>query len=397
MPSGQLSPKQRVKTAFNHQEPDRVPIGELAISEHLASELLGREAWVVSGGTFSGKIANRMLMEGRRDELVERHCADTAELIEKLDLDLTFFPGVRFPKNPAIPVQIKENEWLVEDKANDMWFLYAYSPDSDTYSNIDCSIRQRGFSELEKYVKMLEHKLAEGPIAAGELDFCEYIVKRLGGDRFVIGNIQEGFPSDQSWLELYLEGLLEEPELIQRYMEVKTKIAVANIEAQAKIGVDAVYGGKDFAGTNGLMLSPNHFRQFILPYLQELSQACHNNRIRFVKHEDGNINIILREFLLESGIDAYHAIEPVAGMDIARIKEEYGDKVTLIGNIDCAGVLMDGTEEEIELTVAECIGGVSAGGGHILSSSNSIHAGVPLKNYLTMLRAARKYGVYKES
>ena len=44
--------------------------------------------------------------------------------------------------------------------------------------------------------------------------------------------------------------------------------------------------------------------------------------------------------------------------------------------------------------VKGCIHKASPGGGHILSSSNSIHAGVPPENFIAMVEAAREYGEY---
>jgi uroporphyrinogen decarboxylase len=81
-------------------------------------------------------------------------------------------------------------------------------------------------------------------------------------------------------------------------------------------------------------------------------------------------------------------------MDIGKVKARYGDRLCLIGNIDCAFLLPSGSEEEVECTVAETISLAAPGGGFILSSSNSIHPGCKPENYIAMVKAARKYGGY---
>jgi uroporphyrinogen decarboxylase len=81
-------------------------------------------------------------------------------------------------------------------------------------------------------------------------------------------------------------------------------------------------------------------------------------------------------------------------MDIGEVKDRYGDRVAVIGNVDCTEVLTHAPIEEVVDAVKETIAKASVGGGHILASSNSIHPGVKPENYRAMVEAARKYGVY---
>ena len=80
-------------------------------------------------------------------------------------------------------------------------------------------------------------------------------------------------------------------------------------------------------------------------------------------------------------------------MDIAFLKKKYGNKITLCGNIDC-GEMVNWTPEEIESQVKKIIKSASSGGGHILSTSNTLHSGIPVKNVWAYINAAHKYGVY---
>jgi len=89
-----------------------------------------------------------------------------------------------------------------------------------------------------------------------------------------------------------------------------------------------------------------------------------------------------------------HPLEPVAGMDIGKVKQRYGDRITVVGNVDCTYILPHGTQKEVIDAVKETIAKGSPGGGHIISSSNSIHHGVNPENYKTMVQTARKYGKY---
>ncbi len=73
-----------------------------------------------------------------------------------------------------------------------------------------------------------------------------------------------------------------------------------------------------------------------------------------LKHTDGNIMQFVDDFF-SMGIDGYQSIEPYAGMDIGFIKQKYGDKVLLMGNIDCARTLPFGSKEEVVKETIECM------------------------------------------
>jgi uroporphyrinogen decarboxylase len=98
--------------------------------------------------------------------------------------------------------------------------------------------------------------------------------------------------------------------------------------------------------------------------------------------------------MIEAGVDGFHAIEPGAGMDIAQVKRDYGDRLTLIGNVDCATVLIDGPVEAVRSQTEQIIRAAAPGGGFLLSTSNSVHPAVKPDYYLAMLETARAVGAY---
>jgi uroporphyrinogen decarboxylase len=81
-------------------------------------------------------------------------------------------------------------------------------------------------------------------------------------------------------------------------------------------------------------------------------------------------------------------------MDIGEVKAKYGDRLCILGNIDCTYLLPFGSEEEVAEAVKETIRVAAPGGGYIISSSNSIHPGCKPENYIAMVGAARDYGAY---
>ncbi|RLF05265.1 MAG: hypothetical protein DRK00_04835, partial [Thermoprotei archaeon] len=185
----------------------------------------------------------------------------------------------------------------------------------------------------------------------------------------------------------------ERPELAHELAEKIVEYKARVMERAVKMGADVLLSGDDYADKHGPFLSPRTFRRFVLPYLKRVVSVAKRLGVPFIKHTDGNVWPIL-DMIVEAGVDALHPIEPAAGMDIGEVKRRYGDRIAVVGNVDCTIVLPLLTEREVEEVVKETIAKAAPGGGFILSSSNSIHPGVKPENFLAMVRAARRYGRY---
>ena len=165
------------------------------------------------------------------------------------------------------------------------------------------------------------------------------------------------------------------------------------MEEMLKLGVDGIHGGYDWASARGPMFSPKHFDTFVFPRLKQITDLCHKHGVPYVKHTDGNVNKLL-DGMIAAGVDGFQAIEPRANMDIAQLKQTHGDRLTLIGNVDCSTVLVNGPVEAVQSQTKQIIQAAAPGGGFLLSSSNSIHPGVKPDCYLAMLETAREAGDY---
>jgi hypothetical protein len=377
--------------AFAHQEPDRVPVWEWGIDNPVASQVLGRDAWVGFAGDVRGKLRNRMLIRGAFDEFRERLARDLVDLTRRLELDIIrVIPEARSPSPPA---EVGENRWRSENKAAGQWFETVYLPATGEYAQIDSSIKHGGIAALERWVSYLEE--TPGRLEDWSLDELRWVLDCCGQDLFVLGYADVMVETGgASWTEVFLEAMASRPELIDRYLDVREREILAVAEAQIEMGVDGLAGGIDWAGTRGMLFSPQAFRRFVLPRLQRITALCHRHGKVYIKHTDGNVMAIEQPFLLESGIDGFAAIEPRAGMDLGYLKRTHGHRLTFVGNVDCGHALVLGSPQEVTTETRRTILTAGHGGGLILASSNSIHPGVPLRNYMAMLDAARRYGTY---
>jgi uroporphyrinogen decarboxylase len=259
------------------------------------------------------------------------------------------------------------------------------------YDQVDSSLHQGGLPELERLTQVLE---ASTP-CLDDWDFtpADTLLRQLGRDRCVMGVADVEIGATWDWGEHFLVGLIKAPALIHRYLDARLRVALLLLEAMLERGIDGVHGGTDWASKKGPFFSPKHFRQFVFPRLKQITDLCHRYGVPYIKHTDGNVNSLLDD-MIAAGVDAFHAIEPGAGMDLARLKRDYGQQLTLIGNVDCATVLVNGPAEAVREQTEWVIRTAAPGGGFLLSTSNSVHPGVKPEYYLAMLETARQIGCY---
>ena len=157
-------------------------------------------------------------------------------------------------------------------------------------------------------------------------------------------------------------------------------------------GVEAVYCAADIADNHGPFLKPEHMRRFVLPYMREWAEKVKQMGMYAILHTDGDVSPLLDD-ISGTGIHAMQAIDPVAGMDINKVKEEAGDRLCLCGNVDC-GLLVVGPPEEIYASTQRILEGCMRGGGLVLGASNAVVMETPIDHYREVIRAWREHGQY---
>ncbi len=193
--------------------------------------------------------------------------------------------------------------------------------------------------------------------------------------------------------ETFCMALAENPDFIKKMFDKIGSIQCAVLRKVVKLNkVGAVWYGDDLAYTEGLMVSPETYRQYLLPWLEELFGIAREAGLPVAMHTDGDVRLLIDD-LVGIGLNALHPIEPKA-MDIYELKNKYRGKLCLIGNLDLAGALGRGTPAQVRAEVRERIRALAQGGGYAVGSSNSVAYYVPLANYRAMLEATFEFGQY---
>lgn len=387
-----MNSKERVLTAYKHQEPDRVPVGEMHIMSTVSSQILNREAITGEGG-WTIHTMMEMLRNNNREEYIERLSKDTYDVFVKSGLDL-----ICTELDPAsdlsgkIYKDVTATSWTEVDAETGSWVKFVYNESSDTAHEID-SLEKQGdeYDEIEKHLDVMKKRGYE--LDDSLFDSTRYMVEHAGNEMFLMAKVPNLIPSGRSWYTKFMEMMYVAPELAERLCNDYLQYGLAATKKYADLGLDCVMIASDWAGSTGPLFSPDMIRKYLIPQIQTICDYCHSRNMLVLKHTDGNIMQFADDFFA-MGIDGYQSIEPYAGMDIGFIKQKYGDKVLLMGNIDCARTLPYGTKEEVIKETLACMKSASHGGGHIVSSANTIGYPTPAENFLAMVDTVHKYGNY---
>jgi uroporphyrinogen decarboxylase len=221
------------------------------------------------------------------------------------------------------------------------------------------------------------------------------LIREKSGDRYFImkhGDATYSLP-DGSHMAEFTYQMSDDPQGLLDEAHRMVDSALLEAEAYHKHGgLDGFALCSDYCFNSGPFLSPRLFRRFITPFLTRLTLAYREMGFYVIKHTDGNIMPILDQ-LVESSPHALHSIDPMAGVDIAEVKRLVGDRVCLIGNVNCS-MLDSGTPEDIAASSRYALQSGMPGGGYIFSTSNCIYTGMPLANYEIMLDVWRREGNY---
>jgi len=237
------------------------------------------------------------------------------------------------------------------------------------------------------------------PLAAGRFDLAEKMVTRYKDEYAIVADL-EATIFELSWnlvgMEKFLIDMAMEKDyigkLLDRVAAFNTAIGVRLIE----LGADVIWMGDDFGTQQGMMISPDSYRNVFKPLQKRVIETFKktNPNIKIAYHSCGSIVPIIED-LIEIGVEILNPIQPQAkGMDLALFKEKYGERIAFFGGLDVQGVLPHGTPDQVEEEVKQRIRAAGKGGGFVIAPAHNIQPDTSLENIYAMYEAVKKYGTY---
>jgi len=382
--------REAVLTTMEHEEPEKVPITELSIDPiHIETLMFPERFW---------SPEDKPALE--RIELYKHNAEVMVKCYDKLGMSLVVCNvALRAPEGWTAKVLSKKEAEELSRKTG-LKFIPGTFIDEwgrGTVFDEKCRVwvQQYGtFTSIEDWEKWAEN--FPDPYAEGR-DVDAKVMIQLADkyDMAVAGLLREPFATlfECFPIAIFYRLLREHPDFIKKAVRRYTDYNCEMCKIYGELGCDLVISTGDLAHRDGPLANPKIFEEIFFPELRRQVEAAHKAGIKYVKHTDGDIRKLLPGLVNIARVDGVHSLDPSAGVDIGEVKEKYGDKIFLMGNIAVDHLALKSIPEIVEET-KDCLRKAAPGGGFMLCSSNSWYTHCKIENCLAMVRTGHKYGKY---
>lgn len=348
-----MTGRERFLTALRGGQPDRVPLFDFLFQKPMYAELIGR-----TPDGYNGK--------------------DAVACAVALAHDGVWVPFGGF--NGFTPTYLDENTYV------DEWGTTFRKEDASwpIDAPVDYPIKTR--SDLAGF------KVPD-PTLPGRDGEIRNAVEANHTGLAILGGVAG--PFCQTWMLMGYENICyamcEDPGLLTELFALSNEYNKEAARRSAAAGCDGMWLSEDLGDSHAGFMSNDQFRGLLFPFIAELAEYIDGLGMPVLLHSCGCINQYLDD-LAQTKIASVHPLQRTAKMDLRGVKEKYGKRFCIIGNIDSSRTLPYGTPAEVEAEVREAIQIAATGGGYVLASDHSLHDGIPVENILALRNAGVKYG-----
>lgn len=365
---------ERVLSAIENREPDRVPLGEFFWTNFLRRA----KAELAGGGDFDPY---------RYWDL------DLIVITPNMDPRIT---GIQVLENGEDRKIVKTGFGAVIERRGTHPMPIFREFETQTFEQMealefdDPKDGRRFFEAMDDQINSVGDELN-----LGLPSFVER-VKSYADDFCVFGSVCE--PHEMIWRIMGSENVLikmaEAPDRLAKSIERLGDFLVGIVEGQiaaARGKLSGLYIWGDVAYGRGMLFSPQYWRDVYKPQLERLCIAAHAAGLKTVYHGCGDASAVFDD-MIEAGVDAYNPLEAKAGLDVVDLKRRYGGGWAFNGNIDVA-MLATNDRTRIRREVLTKLN-AAKGGGFIFQSDHSVPDSVDPATYDYVVRLVREHGGY---
>ena len=351
---------------YEKKIPDKVPHGDVTVDPMIARKVFKEDI-----PEEEGNFLVYWMTESFTDRFFERH----RRLREFLGFDFAHV----FPREPLKKTGISPEGYPIIE---DIWGSKIIAAPQSTVEIA---------SPVPDITKAAEYKFPD--VDDFSYDNLERWVNE--SDLFTVCQLDTGFFKIYllTGFTNYMFYSIDHKAELKILMEKLTDLQIRIAREAVKRGADCIWLANDFAFNQGPFIAPELLWELDFQYEKKIVDEVHKLDVPCVLHACGNQTQTI-DLIVETGIDALHAMQPSAHNDIVDIKRRYGKKISLIGNVDISRLLPFGSPWEVDQDVKRLIRDVGRDGGFVMTTCNGIMEDVPVENAITMHLACEKYGHY---
>jgi uroporphyrinogen decarboxylase len=205
-------------------------------------------------------------------------------------------------------------------------------------------------------------------------------------DRFTFAGI--GFSMfERAWslcgMENILVYMLTNPKELSDLLNNITEHNLEVLDIMLEYDIDGIYFGDDWGQQRGMIMGPEHWRQFIKPQMKKMFKRAKQANKFVGLHSCGDIGEVFPD-LIEIGLDCYQTFQPEI-YDIEKVKQKYGFDLSFWGGISTQQLLPIATPDKVKSETIRIMKIMSKNGGFIAAPTHAIPQDVPPENIIAMI------------
>jgi len=382
--------RQRILTAMNHEEPDRVPVMGLIAEPGTSNQILGKPPADIVSLLTNPELRNQIkdIVNSSWHEVLYANFADALEAAIKLGFDAnwTIYTLMQVVEDPEFRLGLAWHDihgrvW--EQRADERGNIVM------NYVRGLCTTEEEWYAWVESKKPLFDEFI--GNVADHHRRLADNYRDRILPIAYSDTGVFESTWQSMGFVN-FIKYVYQKPDFVKKVIDFKTDLYMRYLDAIVKSGAEVVMGGDDLGQKTGPLMRPDLIEELFGDSYRRISELVHKQDKKLIWHSCGNIYALLDKFV-DWGFDGLITIEPTAGMDLGKVREQVGHRLVLVGNLDVSYLLVRGTREEVEDAVKKAVKDAAQGGGYILSPSHS-HTSVDATRLAWMIEAAHKYGKY---
>ncbi len=382
-----MSPRERVRVALRHEEPDRIPID------------LGGFQTGIHKKAYEALLGHLGLQETVQElDPVQQLAAPSEDVLKRFRADIRYV-GAHGPDGFQGGIEINERDgrrW--HDLRDEFGVVWSMPDDQMLYMDITHHpLADATVKDVEAY------PFPDGGDPTRFTGVRERAAAMRRDTPYALSSTICGVTYEICWymrgLERWFVDMIENPSFCEALLDRTSRFWVDWMEGfLGEVGdlLDIVMIGDDLAGQQGPLFSPNFYRRVVRPRQQRVVDTIRKHSdARIWYHTCGDCSAYIPD-LIEMGVDILNPVQiSTRGLDPAALKSRYGKNLVFWGGgIDSQHVLPFASPEEVRAEVRRNVEAFKPGGGYVFNNVHNIQAGVPPENIMALYEAAWEHGFY---
>jgi len=387
MPHETMTSRDRVRTALDHKQPDRVPID------------LGGNQTGIHKRAYQALVAHLGIAdEPAIMDPVQQLAQPCEAVLERFHVDTRYIAAGAASDFTGAIVQRERDGRLWHDLTDEFGVTWSMPDDQQLY--MDISHHPLADATIDD---IRDYPWPKGDDPGRFEGLREQALQIRNNTPYAVVSGISGVVYEVCWymrgLERWLMDMVEQPEFCRAMLEQTSRYWLDFFRVFLdEVGdlVDVIMIGDDLAGQKGPLFRPAFYREVVHPLQRQIPEYIHTRTDAKVwYHTCGACQEYIPD-LIAGGVDVLNPVQISAkGMDPAWLKREFGDRLSFWGGaIDSQHVLPSASPEEVREHVRRNVEMLKPGGGYVFNSVHNIQAGVPAENIVAMYEAAYEFGFY---